>query len=86
MKSTGITRQLDSAGRIVLPKELRKSLDIKENRDYLEVFTDGDYIILKKYSSACVFCGATEDTFDFGGKKACRKCAAMLFEKSKQFV
>ncbi|MBQ7100101.1 MAG: AbrB/MazE/SpoVT family DNA-binding domain-containing protein, partial [Clostridia bacterium] len=50
MKSTGITRQIDSAGRIVLPKELRTVLDLKENRDYLEIFTQNDCIILRKYS------------------------------------
>ncbi len=82
MKSTGITRQLDSAGRIVLPKELRKMLDLKENRDYLEIFVQDECIVLKKYSSACVFCGSVENVIDFGGKKVCRECAANLFNAS----
>lgn len=85
MKSTGITRQIDSAGRIVLPKELRKMLDLKENRDYLEIFTQDDCIILRKYLSACVFCNSTENVIEFGGKKVCRNCAQELFNKSKQF-
>lgn len=85
MKATGITRQIDSAGRIVLPKELRKMLDLKENRDYLEIFTKDDCIILRKYLSACVFCNSTENVIEFGGKKVCRNCAQELFDKSKQF-
>ena len=85
MKSTGITRQIDSAGRVVLPKELRKMLDLKENKDYLEIFTQDDKIILRKYSPACVFCDSTEDVIEFGGKKVCRACAQELFDKSKQF-
>lgn len=84
MKSTGITRQIDSAGRIVLPKELRKTLDLKENRDYMEIYTQDDCIILRKYSPACVFCAGTQDIVDFGGKKVCRACAAALFDRSRQ--
>lgn len=84
MKSTGITRQIDSAGRIVLPKELRRMLDLKENCDYMEIFTQDDCIILKKYSPSCVFCGTNEDVVEFGGKRVCRSCAAALFDRSKQ--
>lgn len=85
MKSTGITRQIDSAGRIVLPKELRKMLDLKENTDYLEIFTQEDCIILRKYSPACVFCDSMENVIEFNGKKVCRDCAEEIFDKSKQF-
>ncbi len=65
MKSTGITRQIDSAGRIVLPKELRTTLGLKENEDYLEIFTEGEYIMLRKYAPSCVFCGRLEELVDF---------------------
>lgn len=50
MKSTGITRRIDDLGRIVIPKEIRKNLKIKEN-EVLEIFIDNDNIILKKFSS-----------------------------------
>ena len=83
MKSTGIMRQIDSAGRIVLPKELRTMLGLKENSDYLEIFTQGDFIMLRKYSPCCIFCDSTEDVIDYFGKKVCRTCAAELFEKSR---
>ena len=49
MKMTGIIRRIDDLGRIVIPKELRKSLRIK-NGDSLEIFVDQEDIILKKYS------------------------------------
>ncbi|ADC52383.1 transcriptional pleiotropic regulator of transition state genes (plasmid) [Alkalihalophilus pseudofirmus OF4] len=48
MKSTGIVRKVDELGRVVIPKELRKVFDIHE-RDPMEVFVDGDKIILQKY-------------------------------------
>ena len=50
MKSTGITRRIDDLGRIVIPKEIRKNLKIKEN-EILEIFIENENIILKKYSS-----------------------------------
>ena len=56
MKSTGIVRKVDELGRIVLPIEMRRTLDIGE-RDSLEIYVEGDGIILKKHQNACVFCG-----------------------------
>ena len=84
MKSTGITRQIDSAGRIVLPKELRHNLGLKANEDYLEIFTEGEYIMLRKYAPSCVFCGRLEELVDFGGKRVCRECAHKLYERSNE--
>lgn len=49
MKSTGITHKIDELGKIVVPIELRRTLGI-ELRDPLEVYTEGDAIILKKYA------------------------------------
>lgn len=68
MKSTGIVRKVDELGRIVLPSELRKSLNI-EVKDALEIFTSGDKIVLKKYAPADVFTGEMDDLIDFMGKK-----------------
>lgn len=77
MKSLGIVRKVDELGRIVLPVELRRKFDI-EIKDPLEIYTDGDRIVLKKYESSCVFCSSTEDIFDFNGKTVCRDCAKKL--------
>lgn len=68
MKSTGIVRKVDELGRIVLPIELRKTLMINE-RDALEIFTDNDTIVLKKYLPADVFTGEMEDLVEYKGLK-----------------
>lgn len=73
MKSTGIVRKVDELGRIVLPIELRRVFDIAE-KDSLEIYVDGDSIILKKYEPACVFCGNAKDVFVFKGKNVCPDC------------
>lgn len=77
MKSTGITRQIDDLGRIVLPKEIRTAYGIKE-KDTLEIFTEEDRIILKKYQPACIFCQEARDVVLFEGKRICPRCLARL--------
>ena len=56
MKSTGVVRKMDDLGRIVIPIELRRTLDIAE-RDELEIYMENDRIILQKFEPACIFCG-----------------------------
>ncbi len=48
MKATGMTRKVDELGRIVIPKEIRRNLGIEE-KDSLEIFTEGSNLILRKY-------------------------------------
>jgi transcriptional pleiotropic regulator of transition state genes len=73
MKSTGIVRKVDELGRVVLPIELRRTLNIGQ-KDSLEIYVDGEKIILKKYSPACIFCGEAEGTAYFKGKNICPHC------------
>ncbi len=73
MKSTGIVRKVDELGRIVLPKETRKILDIKE-KDSLEIFIDNDKIILAKYEPACILCAGADNIVYFNGKRICSDC------------
>ena len=73
MKSTGIVRKVDELGRIVLPIELRRTLDIAE-KDSLEIYVDGSTIILKKYEPACIFCGNAKNTIHFKNKIVCEDC------------
>lgn len=77
MKSTGVTRHLDELGRIVLPKELRKTLGIAP-RDELEIFTEEDRIVLKKYAPSCIFCDGESNVTEFMGKRVCADCIAKL--------
>ena len=80
MKSTGVVRRVDELGRIVLPIEIRKTLDIQQ-KDAIEIFTDEDRIILQKYQPACLFCGKMDDVVYFNGKRICAACIAKLKEQ-----
>ena len=77
MKATGIVRPVDPLGRVVIPVELRSNLGIKTD-DSLEVFVDGEYIMLKKYEPACIFCGNAKDVHGIHGKNICRTCLEEL--------
>ena len=73
MKATGIVRKIDELGRIVLPIEMRRTLDIGE-KDALEIYVEGSSVILKKYKPSCIFCDTTKDIVVFKGKNICPKC------------
>ncbi len=77
MKATGIVRKVDELGRIVLPIELRRTLNI-EIKDPVEIFVDGDMIMLKKYEPACIFCGDAKDISTINGKNVCKNCLAEI--------
>ena len=80
LKSVGIVRQLDSLGRIVIPIELRRKMDISV-KDTLEIFVEGEQIILKKYHPSCIFCDDAKDVVSYKGKLICKKCLAELQKK-----
>ena len=80
MKSTGIIRKVDDLGRIVLPIELRRMLDIAE-RDELEIYMENDRIILQKYEPACIFCGSSRNLVKYNEKNVCRECIKKMAEK-----
>ncbi|MGM0409671.1 MAG: AbrB/MazE/SpoVT family DNA-binding domain-containing protein [Bacillota bacterium] len=73
MKSTGIVRKIDDLGRMVIPIELRQTMNINK-KDPMEIYVDEDKIILKKYEPACIFCGNADDTVDFKGRTICEDC------------
>ena len=78
MKSTGIVRKVDQLGRIVLPIELRRNLDISEH-DPLEIYVSEDTVILKKFQASCVLCGGQRGgLIDYRGKKVCGSCIKAL--------
>ena len=80
MKNTGIVRRVDDLGRVVVPRELRRSLQI-ENGDEVETFMEGDRVILKKYEPGCVICGSMDNLVDFRGRPVCGMCRTMLREE-----
>ena len=81
MKSTGIVRNIDELGRMVVPKELRKKLGIA-NTDPVEIYVEDDKIIIKKYLPVCHFCGSTESLREFREKNVCLSCIAELCGKN----
>ena len=79
MKSTGIIRKVDELGRIVLPIELRRTLDIEE-RDELEIYMENDRIILQKFEAACLFCGSARGLVVYRKKNVCQECIKKMSE------
>jgi AbrB family transcriptional regulator, transcriptional pleiotropic regulator of transition state genes len=75
LKSTGIVRKVDELGRVVIPIELRRTLEIAE-KDSLEIYVDSDRIVLRKYEPACIFCGSMDGVNHFKNKNVCRNCLA----------
>lgn len=73
MRATGFVRKLDELGRVFIPIELRRALNIKE-KDSLEIFVDGSSIVIKKYAPACIFCGSATEINSFKGKNICASC------------
>ena len=80
MRSLGIVRNLDQLGRFVIPKETRKMLNLNGG-DPVEIFTDGDKIIIKKYNPGCQCCGNMENIKEYKGIKICKKCLNELNNK-----
>ena len=80
MKSTGVVRRIDELGRIVLPIEIRRSLDINV-KDPVEIFIDNERIVLQKYSPSCIFCGDADNIVFFNGKRICAKCLEEIKNK-----
>ena len=80
MKDSGIMRRVDSLGRFVLPKELRRQLQIECN-DYLQIYTEGEKIIIQKAQCNCALCGRTDDLIDFNDKKVCKSCVSRIVRR-----
>mgnify|MGYP001086793668 CR=1 FL=1 len=73
LKSTGIVRKTDELGRIVIPMEIRRNMDI-EKKDGVVIYTSGEYIVLQKYQPVCIFCGETGEIIKYRGRNICKNC------------
>ena len=78
MKTTGIVRPVDRMGRVVIPKEIRNQLDIKNDVDSFEIYMEDGKVVLKKFQPNCVFCERTEDIIEFSGYNVCASCIEKL--------
>ena len=77
MRATGYMRAVDELGRIVLPIDLRRELEIAP-KDGVEIYVDGEDVILQKHRPACVFCGSNDELADFKGRLVCRECRTAI--------
>ncbi len=73
MKATGIVRKVDELGRVVIPMELRRTMQIGEGEP-IEIFVDGDKIVLRKYAPGCTLCGSLTELKNLSGKLICTSC------------
>jgi len=73
MKPTGIVRKLDELGRLCIPKEIRKVFGWNDG-DSMEIYVEGNSIIIKKYQPGCIFCGSMDNVVKFNGKRICKEC------------
>ena len=81
MKSTGMVRDIDEMGRIVIPKELRNAFNLNV-KDHVEIFTDNDCIVLKKYNPGCTFCGSVNGLTMYKQKLICDDCIEEISAKN----
>lgn len=84
MKATGVIRKVDPLGRVVIPMELRRNLGIKEN-DPMEIFVDGETIMLKKHKVGCHCCGEMKGLTKVFDLDICPKCLAE-FKKAAELI
>ncbi len=77
MKATGFVKRIDELGRIVIPKDIRKTLSVDRN-DFLQFFLDGDSIIMKKFGEYCAFCNGDDDVVRFKDKFICENCLKQI--------
>ena len=59
MQYTGMVRDVDKMGRIVIPKEIRKQLKVEAGKDAFDIYMEGNCIVLRKFEPVCVFCGGS---------------------------
>ena len=79
MKSTGTVRGVDELGRVVIPREILKTHNITPGKDELEIYVEGERIIIEKYCAGCIICGSVEGVAEIRGiGKVCAACGAII--------
>ena len=81
--ASGIRRELDNLGRVVIPKEWRRELNI-DPKDSVEIIKNGNEIIIKKYVQGCYCCGEYKDNIiEYKGINICKSCLEKVNKLSK---
>ena len=81
-----MVRPVDKMGRVVIPKEIRKALEIENNRDCFEIYTEGNRVILKKYQPSCIFCDSVGESVSYGGYTVCLDCIDKMTKAKEDFI
>jgi AbrB family transcriptional regulator, transcriptional pleiotropic regulator of transition state genes len=84
IKATGIVRKVDDLGRMVIPKELRDVFNIDVGSP-LEIWLDGEDIILRPYVPGCMFCDEKKELLEFKSRKICQGCLDEMIECAMEF-
>ena len=74
MRAVGCVRQIDKLGRLVLPSDIRRMLNIKDGSDSVEFFVDEDSVVIKKYRPACIFCNSANNIQTYKNQSICQSC------------
>ncbi len=74
MRAVGCVRQIDKLGRLVLPSDIRRMLNIKDGSDSVEFFVDEDSVVIKKYRPACIFCNSANNIQTYKNQSVCQTC------------
>lgn len=82
MKATGIVRRIDDLGRVVLPKEMRDTFGWNPGTP-IEVFVDGETVMLRKYAPGCSLCGHTSTPMTnlYPQKPLCTACVDIIVKE-----
>jgi len=78
--SGGMVRKIDELGRVVIPIEIRNTFMLDEG-DGVEVYTENEKIILRKYYEGCIYCGSKKKVYKLLEKPICEKCIEKIKEK-----
>ncbi|MBQ3422747.1 MAG: AbrB/MazE/SpoVT family DNA-binding domain-containing protein [Romboutsia sp.] len=77
MVEEGIVRRLDNLGRVVIPKEMRKLMNVKE-KDFVRIIKQNNSIIIQKFSRSCMICGSENLLNEYGGLCLCEGCIGKM--------
>ncbi len=77
MNTTGRLCKIDSLGRIVIPKQVRKQLGLHDG-SVLELSSDDSKIVIVKHKKDCIFCHKEVELTEFEGKFLCKNCLKKL--------
>ncbi|MDQ0896316.1 MULTISPECIES: AbrB/MazE/SpoVT family DNA-binding domain-containing protein [unclassified Paenibacillus] len=86
IKSTGVVRAVDELGRIVIPMELRRTMNIG-HKEELDIYVEGSWIIIEKLDKEekwCRFCKSENDLNEFMGGYICEPCVGKLFDTEEE--